>query len=95
MGIYDPEKNNLDLDMWLRSDGDQLKSIMRKIESLNLSEDALNILEIALLTNSYSPKNKITYNEFIEFKINFLTKKSDFSLIKNFLKKKFWCPLQN
>ena len=33
----------------------------KKISSSKLSEDAEEILEIALLTNSYTPKNQIIY----------------------------------
>ena len=59
IGLYDPEENNLTIDMWKYSDGDQVKSILKKIFSLNLSKDADNILNIALMTNSYNPKKKL------------------------------------
>ena len=56
LGLYDPEDNSLDIDMWSNSDGDQLKSIFSKIRKINLSNDAKDIMEISLLTNSYPPK---------------------------------------
>ena len=74
VGVYDPSDNNLNLDMWSNSNGDQIKSIMKKINMLNLSDDANDILKIALLTNSYFPEKEITNEEFVNFKIKFLKK---------------------
>ena len=71
VGIYDPIENNLNLNMWSNSNGDQIRSIMKKINMLNLSEDANEILKIALLTNSYFPQKEITIEDFINFKIKF------------------------
>tara|TARA_B100000989_G_scaffold298431_1_gene287746 strand:- start:3612 stop:5351 length:1740 start_codon:yes stop_codon:yes gene_type:complete len=84
IGLYDPQVNNLNIDMWSNSNGDQIKSIMKKISKIKLSQDASEILEIALLTNSYSPKNQITFDEFNNYKIDFLIKKKDFDLTKKF-----------
>ena len=55
-GLYDPEENGLDINMWINSDGDQLKNIFTKLNKLKLSEDASEIIKISLLTNSYPPK---------------------------------------
>ena len=85
VGIYDPKDHSLKIDMWSNSNGDQIKSILKKISSSKLSEDAEEILEIALLTNSYTPKNQITFDEFNRYKFDFLIKKKDFELTKKFL----------
>lgn len=85
VGLYDPAEFDLKIDMWTNSDGDQIKSLINKIFKKKLSNDSKEILKIALLTNSYLPKNKITSQEFIDFKINFLIKNNDFKLIKDFL----------
>ena len=85
VGIYDPKDHSLSIDMWSNSNGDQIKSILKKLNSLKLSEDAQEILEIALLTNSYAPKNQITIDEFNRYKFDFLIKKKDFDLTKEFL----------
>ena len=87
IGLFDPQKNNLSIDMWSRSDGDQVKAIMKKINNLELSDDASELLKITLLTNSYSPKNNITNKEFTNYKINFLLQKNDLDLIEEFIKK--------
>ena len=56
LGLYDPEDNSLDIDMWTNSDGDQLKNIFKKINRIDLSNDASEIMKIVLLTNAYPPK---------------------------------------
>ena len=75
VGLYDPSDNGLKLDMWINSDGNEIKKIIDKINTLELSEDAQKILEIALLTNSQIPNKNITEKEFINFKIDYLIKK--------------------
>ncbi len=86
-GLYDPDENNLSLDMWNVSDGDEIKKLLNKIYSKNLSSDALDILEIALLTNSNTPIKNISKKEFYNFQKNFLIKKKDLDLIKLFVEK--------
>ena len=85
IGLYDPEDNGLDINMWSNSNGDQLKNIFVKLNKLNLSEDANEIIKITLFTNSYYPKNNITEKEFLKFKSNWLIKNSDLDLIEEYL----------
>ena len=66
--------------MWSNSNGDEIKLILNKLNKMNLSDDAKEILEIVLLTNTYFPKINITEEEFINYKTNFLIKNSDHSL---------------
>ncbi|MDC3004905.1 hypothetical protein OAY95_03185 [Candidatus Pelagibacter sp.] len=87
IGLYDPQENNLNIDMWMNTDGDQIKSIIKKINTLNLSVDASEIFKVALLTNSYLPNININGQEFISFKQDFLIKNKDLELIKIFLEK--------
>ena len=84
-GLYDPAQNGLKIDMWSKSDGELIKSILNKNLNRNLSKFSNKILDIALLTNSYIPTNNITEEEFLEFKFNHLINKKDFELIKKFL----------
>tara|TARA_B100000965_G_C19596676_1_gene760580 strand:- start:1600 stop:3366 length:1767 start_codon:yes stop_codon:yes gene_type:complete len=84
-GLYDPDENNLSIDMWNKSEGSELKSIFDKIFIKDLSSDALDILKIALLTNSNTPTNNISKDEFYNFQKKFLIKNKDFDLIKLFL----------
>jgi len=86
-GLYDPDQNNLSIDMWKNSEGEEIKKILNKLNEQNLSKDAMDILEIALLTNSTPPEINIIREEFYNFQKNFLIKKNDFNLIKLFLEK--------
>ena len=85
VGLYDPEENGLKIDMWSNSNGDEIKLILNKLNKMNLSDDAKEILEIVLLTNTYFPKKNITEEEFINYKTNFLIKNGDKNLIKLYL----------
>ena len=67
-GIYDPSDNNLSIDMWINSDGTKILEIINKIQKISLSNDAREILNIALLTNSYFPEKNINKEQFLEIK---------------------------
>jgi len=85
VGLYDPEDHGVNIDMWSSSDGNEIKLILNKLDSINLSKDSNEILDIALLTNSYFPKENITEEEFIDFKLKYLIKNNDKNLIKSYL----------
>ena len=59
VGLYDPAENGLDIDMWSNSNGDQILSVFNRINKMNLSNDASEILNILLLTNAHYPKINI------------------------------------
>ena len=84
-GLYDPAENGLNMDMWVNSDGDQLLSLFKKIDKINLSNDASEILDILLLTNAYYPKKNISKEQFLEIKSNWLIKNADLELIERYL----------
>tara|TARA_B100001059_G_C17791483_1_gene560426 strand:- start:16 stop:1791 length:1776 start_codon:yes stop_codon:yes gene_type:complete len=85
VGLYDPEDYGLDIDMWLNSDGDQLKNLISKLNKIKLSDDAREIVNISMLTNAYYPKKNISNEEFLKFKSDWLIKNSDLNLIEKFL----------
>ena len=87
VGLYDPEENGLKIDMWSSSNGEEIKFILNKLNKINLSSDANEILKVVLLTNTYFPQTNITEKEFINFKTNFLIKNKDKNLIKLYLAK--------
>ena len=87
LGLYDPEDYSLDINMWSNSDGDQLKRIFSKIHKIDLSDDATEIMKIALLTNAHSPKKNISEKDFLKFRSNWLIKNSDLELIEEYLVK--------
>ncbi len=84
-GLFDPAENNLDLYMWSNSNGKEIKSLLKKINSKELSSFSEKIMDVALLTNSYLPKEGISSEEFENFTLEHLVKKGDFDLIKKFL----------
>ncbi len=84
-GLYDPEDYGLDINMWLNSNGDQLKSIFLRLNKIDLSEDASEIMKIVLLTNAYSPESNISEKEFLDIRSNWLMKNSDLILIEEYL----------
>ena len=84
-GLYDPQNYDLDVDMWLNSDGDQIKNIFSKLDKIKLSNDSKEIIKIALLTNAQIPKKNISEKEFLNFKSKWLIKNSDLDLIEEYL----------
>ena len=85
VGIYDPSENDLSIDMWTNSNGEKILEIISKLEKLNLSKDASNILNISLLTNSYIPEKNITNEEFLKIKSDWLLKQKNLDLIEIYL----------
>ena len=85
VGLYDPEENGLDINMWSNSDGDQILKIFKRINKTKLSQDAAEILEILLLTNAYYPDLNITKDQFLKIKSNWLIKNSNLQLIEDYL----------
>ena len=93
-GLYDPEDYGLDINMWLNSNGNQIKNIFSRINKINLSEDASKIMEIALLTNAHPPKIDMSEKDFLDLKSKWLIKNSDLILIEEYLIKNQVIDLQ-
>ena len=87
VGIFDPSENELTMDMWINSNGFKILEIIEKIQNINLSNDAKEILNIALLTNSYFPTQNISSEQFLEIKSNWLLKQKNLNLIETYLTK--------
>ena len=87
IGIYDPEDFNLKIDMWSNSNGDQLKYLFSNLAKMELSEDASELMNIAILTNSYYPDNNFENKEFLKIKSDWLIKNSNMELIEEYLVK--------
>jgi len=87
IGLYDPAENGLDINMWSNSNGDQILNIFKRINIINLSEDASEILNILLLTNAHYPEMNISKDQFLEIKSSWLIKNSNLQLIESYLLK--------
>jgi len=77
IGLYDPEDYGLNVDMWANSDGDQLENLLTKLNTMVLSNDAIEIINTSLLINAHSPKKNISDNEFLKLKSDWLIKNSN------------------
>ena len=84
-GLYDPAENGLTIDMWSNSNGKQILKLLNKIKEIKLSNDAKEILNILLLTNSYFPQQDISYEQFLKLKLDWLISTGDFQLMENYL----------
>ena len=84
-GLYEPQKNDLNLDMWSSTDGDIIKDTLARIDKIKLSKFSEKIFVNTILTYSYPPKNKFSQDEFLKLKLNWLIKNNKIKLIENFL----------
>ncbi|SVD04105.1 uncharacterized protein METZ01_LOCUS356959, partial [marine metagenome] len=66
IGIFDPEENNFNLNMWHQSDGEDVKNTLKRINKLNLSKLSEDLLFQVLFTNAYPPKANLNSEEFLE-----------------------------
>ncbi len=87
VGLYDPQDFDLKIDLWSNSNGDQLKYLFSNISKLELSNDAAELMNIVLLTNSYYPEKNITEEEFLKIKSNWLIKDNNRKLIEEYINK--------
>ena len=85
IGLYDPEDYGLKIDMWSNSNGDQLKYLFSNLAKIDLSEDASDLMNIILLTNSYPPKKNINKEDFLKIRSDWLIKNSNLELIEEYL----------
>ena len=86
-GLFDPEENNLSLEIWIESDGKILLEQLKRIETINLSKDSEELLIKILFTNSYLPVKNINSSDFLDYKLEWLIKKDKVDIIEEFLSK--------
>jgi len=87
VGLYDPEENGFNLEMWNNTDPKKIFELSKKINKMTLSDDAKKIYTKLLLTNSYSPNEKSDEKAFLEMKADWLVQFKNIDLIKEYLKK--------
>ncbi len=86
IGIFDPQDNDFNLNMWVESDGQEIKKILKRINKIKLSKFSEDLLFKVLFTNSYPPKKNLSTEEFKKIKINWLIKNKRLQDLENFLK---------
>ena len=87
IGIFDPEKNNFNLNMWSVTDGNEIKKVLKRINKLKLSKLSEDLLFQILFTNAYPPNKNLNSEEFLKIKINWLINKKRINDLENVLKK--------
>ena len=84
-GIYDPADHDFNLNMWSSTKAEDIKASLKRLEKINLSGTANQILEKILLSFSYAPIG-MSDEEFTDLKIDWLIKNQRSDLIESFLK---------
>ena len=85
IGIFDPEKNDFNLNMWSSSDGEDIKNILKRIDKLKLSQFSEDLVFQVLFTNAYPPKTNLNSLEFLKIKIDWLIKNRRFKDLETLL----------
>ena len=85
-GVYDPNKNDLNLNIWTNTDGKEFKYTIDRINKLKLSKFAEKIFINTLYSYSYLPKN-ISEDEFLKIKIDWIVENKKDDLAEDFLEK--------
>ena len=86
IGLFDPQENNFNLNMWSLSNGEEIIKIFNRINKLNLSKFSEDLLFQVLFTNSYPPKANLSAEAFLKIKIDWLIKKNRIKDLESFLK---------
>ena len=84
-GIYDPAENDFNLNMWSLTDADDVRSSIKRINKINLSNTSKKLFEKTLFSFAYPPKG-MDEKEFIDLKINWMINNKRSDLIEQFLK---------
>jgi len=66
-GIYDPEENNFDLNMWTQTEAEKVRSSFNRINKIQLSNTATKLFENTILSFAYPPKS-MDEKEFVTLK---------------------------
>ena len=70
-GIYDPEDNNFNLNMWSNTEAEQIRSSFKRINKIKLSNTSSKLFENAILSFAYPP-NGMSNDEFIDLRVKWM-----------------------
>ena len=84
-GILDPEENNFNLNMWSTSDAEDVRSSIKRINKIQLSNTATQIFENTILSIAYPPRG-MENEEFVSLKTKWMIDNKRVDLIEKFLK---------
>ena len=84
-GIYDPADNNFDLNMWSQTSADDVRSSIKRINKIKLSNISKRLFENTFYAFAYPPQG-MNDEEFTNLKINWMIDNKRSDLIEKFLK---------
>ena len=84
-GIYDPAENDFDLNMWSTTEAEDIRSSIKRINKIQLSNTATKLFENTILSFAYPPKG-MDEKEFVNLKIDWMIENKRIDLIEKFLK---------
>ena len=84
-GLYDPEKNDLSMSMWLNTDGTLVQDTFKRITKIKLSNFSEELFINTIFTYSYPPKANLSKDKFLELKLKWLVDNNKVDLIEEFL----------
>ena len=84
-GIYEPANYGFDLNMWSKTEAENLRSSMARLNKLKLSTTATKLLESTIFSFSYPPSD-MKIEEFVDIKINWMIENKRLDLIDQTLK---------
>ena len=90
-GIYDPAENNFDLNMWSQTEAENVRSSIKRIKKIRLSNTATKLFENTILSFAYPPKG-MDEKEFVNLKIDWMIENKKIELIEKFLKQNTTFP---
>ncbi len=84
-GIYDPAENDFDLNMWSKTDAEDVRASLKRINKINLSNTSKFFFEKTLFSFAYPPEG-MDDKEFINLKIDWMIDNNRSDLIEETLK---------
>ena len=85
LGLHDPGKNDLTLNMWVNTDGELIKNTFNRIAKINLSNFSKELFEEVIFTYSYPPSKNLSQEDFLKLKVNWLLSQSKIKVVEDFL----------
>ena len=83
-GIFEPAESDFNLNMWSKTSADDIRSSIKRINKMELSNTSEKIFEKTLFSFAYPPKG-MSDKEFTTLKIDWMINNKKSDLIENFL----------
>ena len=84
-GIYDPAQNDFNLNMWTQTNAEDVKSSIKRIKKIKLSNTSRKLFEKTFFSFAHPPKG-MDDKDFINLKINWMIDNKRSDLVEQFLK---------